>query len=76
MMRGHDLETTTMQYIDCVRSMEQKVRYCSKCRRTGCEKCDYVKCLRYVVRNQKPADWWNRTSQQAIMGAIRFLSGN
>ena len=43
----------TKEYTDCVRSMEHLVRFCSKCRRTGCESCDYVKCLRYVVRRNK-----------------------
>ena len=55
--------------------MEGMVRLCSKCRRTSCEKCDYVKCLRYVVRHQKPADWYSCSGQTAVMGGLRFLRG-
>ena len=55
--------------------MEGMVRFCSKCRRTSCEKCDYVKSLRYVVRHQKPADWYSRSGQTAVMGGLRFLHG-
>ena len=76
LMSGHENEQPTREYTECVKSMEHLVRYCSKCRRQGCEKCDYVKCLRYVVRWQKPADWWKRTSQAAAMGAVRFLKGS
>ena len=76
LMRGHENEKSTREYTECVKSMEHLVRYCSKCRRQGCEKCDYVKCLRYVVRWQKPADWWKRTSQAAVMGTVRFLKGS
>ena len=36
----------------------------------------YVKCLRHVVRWQKPGEWWMRSSQTAVMGALRFLKGN
>ena len=75
-LRNHPNEKTCFEYIECVRSMEGTVRFCNKCRRTGCEKCDYLKCLRYVVRWQKPADWRRRTSQTAVMGALRFLRGN
>ena len=50
LMKGHALEEATRAYTECVKSMEHLVRYCSKCRRTGCEKCDYMKCLRYVAR--------------------------
>ena len=76
LMKGHANEKTTWEYIECVKSMEHKVRFCSKCRRSGCEKCDYNKCLRYVVRHQKPGDWWMRSGQSAVMGALRFLKGN
>ena len=76
LMKGHANEKTTMEYIECVKSMEHMVRFCSKCRRKGCEKCDYVRCLRYVARWQKPGDWWKRSGQSAVMGALRFLKGN
>ena len=74
-MQGHVNEKSTMEYIECVKGMESIVRFCSKCRRSGCEKCDYVKCLRYVVRWQKPAEWWMRSGHTAILGALRFLKG-
>ena len=76
LMKGHANEKTTMEYIECVKSMEHMVRFCSTCRRTGCEKCDYVRCLRYVVRWQKPGEWWKRTGQIVVMGGLRFLSAN
>ena len=41
LMMGHDNEKSTRDYSECVKSMEHKVRCCSKCRRSGCEKCDY-----------------------------------
>ena len=75
LMKGHANEESTFQYMECVKSMEGMVRFCSKCRRCGCEKCDYIKCLRYVVRWQKPADWWKRQGQAAVMGGLRFLHG-
>ena len=75
LMKGHANEESTFQYMECVKSMEGMVRFCSKCRRCGCEKCDYIKCLRYVVRWQKPADWWKRSGQSAVMGGLRFLHG-
>ena len=31
--KGHLDEKTTMEYIECVKSMEHMVRFCSKCRR-------------------------------------------
>ena len=65
-MRDHENEKSVKEYTECVRSMEHKVRFCSKCRRSGCEKCDYVKCLRYVVRWQKPGDWWRRSGHAAM----------
>ena len=74
LMRGHQNEKATREYTACVKSMEHAVRYCSKCRRGGCEKCDYLKSLRYVVRWQKPADWWRRSSQAAVTGTVRFLN--
>ena len=40
LMSGHESEKATREYIECVKSMEHLVRYCSKCRRQGCEKCD------------------------------------
>ena len=55
--------------------MEHLVRFCAKCRRRGCEKCDYVKCLRHVVRFQKPAYWWKTSSHPAVTGTVRFLRG-
>ena len=73
LMMGHENEKSTRDYTECVKSMEHLVRFCSKCRRTGCEKCDYVKCLRHVVRYQKPGDWWLRTSQTAVTGTVRYL---
>ena len=73
LMSGHENEEAVKAYTECVRSMEHKVKYCSKCRRDGCEKCDYVKCLKYVVRWQKPAQWWRRSSHAAVLGTVRFL---
>ena len=75
MMRGHENEKATRDYVDCVKSMEPLVRFCSKCRRSGCEKCDYVKSLRYVMRWQKPGDWWQREGHSAVMGTVRYLRG-
>ena len=59
-MRGHEFEADTKAYVECVQSMEHMVRNCSKCRNRGCEKCTYVHALRYVVRWQRPADWWKK----------------
>ena len=53
--------------------MEHLVKYCSKCRKCGCESCSYVHVLRYVVRHQKPAHWWGKGGQAAVMGAGRML---
>ena len=75
LMRGHENEKATKEYVDCVKSMEPLVRFCSKCRRSGCEKCDYVKSLRYVMRWQKPGDWWQREGHSAVMGTVRYLRG-
>ena len=75
LMRGHENEQSTREYTECVKSMEHLVRFCSKCRRSGCEKCDYIKSLRYVVRWQKPGDWWKTTSHHAVKGTVRFLKG-
>ena len=74
LMKGHDNEQCTKRYMDLVQSMEHQVRYCSKCRRRGCERCDYIKCLRHVVRHQKPGDWFLRSSQSAVSGTVRFLN--
>ena len=73
LMKGHANEKACREYTDCVKSMEHLVRFCSKCRRSGCEKCEYVKSLRFVVRWQKPADWWKRSSHPAVMGTMRYL---
>ena len=75
LMMGHENEKSTREYTECVKSMEHLVRFCSKCRRSGCEKCDYVKCLRHVVRYQKPGDWWRRSSHPAVTGTVRYLKG-
>ena len=75
LMKDHELEQDTKAYVECVRSMEHMVKNCTKCRRKGCEKCIFVHALRYVVRWQKPADWWRRTGQSAVMGTVRFLHG-
>ena len=75
LMRGHALESDTKAYVECVRSMEHMVKNCSKCRRRGCEKCTYVHALRYVVRWQKPGDWWKKSSHPAVTGTVRFLRG-
>ena len=66
LMKGHANEKTTMEYIECVKSMEHMVRFCSKCRRTGCEECDYVKCLRCVVGG-------GRSQVIGGRGAVRVL---
>ena len=76
LMKGHANEKTTMEYIECVKSMEHVVRFCSRGRRTGCAKCDYVKRLRHIVRWQKPGDWWKRYYHGVVMGALRFLNSN
>ena len=76
LMKGHDNEQCTKKYMELVQSMEHEVRYCSKCRRSGCEKCDYIKCLRHVVRHQKPGDWFMRSSHDAVSGTVRFLNAN
>ena len=72
-MRGHENEQATREYTESVKMMDPMVRFCSKCRRNGCEKCDYLKSLRYVVRWQKPAAWWKTSSQAAVMGTVRYL---
>ena len=72
-MSGHKFEQDTKAYLDCVHSTESMVRFCTKCRRGGCEYCDYIHALRYVVRWQKPAAWWKRTGQNAVLGSVRFL---
>ena len=74
MMKGHKNEKAVREYIAWVQSLEHKVKFCAKCRRRGCEKCEYVHCLRYVVRHQRPAYWWRTSSQAAVMGTVRFLS--
>ena len=53
--------------------MEHLVKGCAKCRRKGCEKCEYLRAMRYAVRYQKPAEWWRMTGQSAVQGAVRFL---
>ena len=68
-----DFKADAKAYGECVQSMEHMARNCSNCRRRGCEKCTYVHALRYVVRWHKPADWWMRTGQSAVLGAVRFL---
>ena len=72
-MRANEKATT--DYIDCVKSMEPLVRFCSKCIRSGSEKCDYVNTLRYAMRWQKPVDWWRREGHSAAMGTVRYLRG-
>ena len=72
-MSGHRFEQDTKAYLDCVHSTESMVRFCTKCRRGGCEYCDYIHSLRYVVRWQKPAAWWRRTGHNAVLGSVRFL---
>ena len=73
-MKDHSNEAATKKYLECVQSMEHMVRYCSKCRQGGCERCDYIKSLRFIVRHQKPADWWQRSSHEAVLGTVRFLN--
>ena len=73
MMKGHPLKKDVEAYNDCVRSMVHLVKYCSKCRKCGCESCSYVHVLKYVVRHQKPAYWWGKGGQAAVMGAGRML---
>ena len=58
MMKGHELEKTCTEYLECVQSMDGMVKWCTKCNRAGCEKCSYKWALRYVVRWQQPAYWW------------------
>ena len=74
-MQGHKNEEATRAYTECMKSMEHLVRWCNKCRRTGCEMCDTIKSLRYVARWQKPGEWWKRSTQHAIQGTVRFLKG-
>ena len=74
LMKDHPNEAATKNYLECVQSMEHMVRYCSKCRHSGCERCDYIKSLRFIVRHQKPADWWQRSSHEAVLGTVRFLN--
>ena len=54
LMKGHQNEKTTQDYIEFVKSHQLSVRLCSKCRFGGCETCDYVHCLRHVVKWQTP----------------------
>ena len=56
-MKGHKLEKTCREYLECVQSMDGMVKWCTKCKRAGCEKCSYKWALRYVVRHQQPAYW-------------------
>ena len=72
-MEGHQHEQDCKNYVGCVQSMEHMVKNCTKCRRNGCERCSYVHSLRYVVRWQKPGEWWKRTGQAAVLGAVRYL---
>ena len=72
-MEGHQHEQDCKNYVGCVHSMEHMVKNCTKCKRNGCERCSYVHSLRYVVRWQKPGEWWKRTGQSAVLGAVRFL---
>ena len=74
LMKGHQNEKTTQDYIEFVKSHDLSVTCCSKCRFGGCEKCDYVKCLRHVVRWQTPGEWWLRPSHIAVEGSLRFLN--
>ena len=73
-LQGSDNAEDVKAYLKCVASIEHAVRNCSKCRRRGCEACAYEWALRYVVRHGKPAAWWKRTGQAAVMGAARMLS--
>ena len=73
-MEGHGNEKTTSEYIEFVKNHQLSVRFCSKCRYAGCEKCSYLRCLRHVVRHQKPGEWWLRSSQIAVEGSLRFLN--
>ena len=74
LMEGHHNEKTTQDYIAFVKSHNLSVRFCSKCRYAGCEKCSYLHCLRHVVRHQIPGEWWLRSSQIAVEGSLRFLN--
>ena len=71
---GNENEPDVQGYLQTVASVEHAVRNCAKCRYSGCEKCTYVWALRYVVRHGKPASWWKRTGQSAVLGAARMLS--
>ena len=73
-LTGSDNAEDVKAYLRCVASIEHAVRNCSKCRRRGCEARAYEWALRYAVRNGKPASWWKRTGQAAVMGAARMLS--
>ena len=73
-MKCHKNEKAVRDYTECVQSMEHKVKFCAKCRRDGCEKCEYMMSLRYVVRHQKPAYWWRTSSHPAVTGTVRFLN--
>ena len=68
-----DFKADAKAYGECVQSMEHMARNCSNCRRRGCEKCTYVHALRYVVRWQRPGDWWRRTGQYDV--TVRFVVG-
>ena len=74
MMKGHELEKTCTEYLKCVQSMDGMVKWCTRCKRAGCEKCSYMWALRYVVRHQQPAYWWRTSSHPAVTGTVRFLN--
>ena len=59
-------------YLECVKSSE-RMSFCSKCRYKGCEYCSYEHSLRYAIRHEKPAAWWLRSSEPAVIAAKRFL---
>ena len=59
-MRGHEFEADTKTYVAWMHSMKHMVRACYKCRMMGCERCSYVRALRYLVKWQRPPAWWRR----------------
>ncbi len=52
----------------------QTLGVCAKCEwKWGCERCEYMHALRYVVRWEKPSAWWFRLEGRA---ANRFTKGS
>jgi len=58
-------------YIQLVKDNES-IGVCAKCRWSyGCERCSYTHALRYVCRWARPAAWYMKVAENAVLGISR-----